>query len=117
MLLNFFMRTTILLNQLRCTAICLPFKQVKKQGADEADLKARLHCQEDPTPTTTSLRSVTSALATGSMEVKFETLSSNKFKVERTGQILAGHPHLHRTLPCVYARRPIPPVFKIKSDT
>ena len=67
-LLNFFVRTAILLNQLWCTAICLPFKQAKKWGADETDLKAHLRLQEDPTLTSTSLRSATSALAMGSME-------------------------------------------------
>ena len=40
MLLNFFVRTAILLNRLRCTATWLPYKQTKKRRADEADLKA-----------------------------------------------------------------------------
>ena len=40
MLLNFSVRTAILLNRLRCTAIWLPYKQTKKRRADEADLKA-----------------------------------------------------------------------------
>ena len=40
MLVNFFVRTAILLNRLRCTAIWLPYKQTKKRRADEADLKA-----------------------------------------------------------------------------
>ena len=40
MLLDFFVRTAILLNRLRCTATWLPYKQTKKRRADEADLKA-----------------------------------------------------------------------------
>ena len=67
-LTNFFVRTAILPNRLRCTAIWLPSKQTKKRGADEADLEARLRLQEDPTPTSTSPRSATSAPTTGTME-------------------------------------------------
>ena len=40
MLLNFFVRTAILPNRLRCTVIWLPYKQTKKRRADEADLAA-----------------------------------------------------------------------------
>ena len=82
-LTNFFVHTTILPNQLWCTAIWLPSKQTKKWGADEADLKVHLRLQEDPTLTLTSPRLATSAPAAGLLVWKrrvFDFLSSGKFE-------------------------------------
>merc|ERR1711924_34238 len=59
-LLDFFVRTAILLNRLRCTAIWLPYKQTKKRRATKRISRRRLRLQEDPTPTSTSPRSATS---------------------------------------------------------
>merc|ERR1711906_40283 len=59
-LLNFSVRTAILLNRLRCTAIWLPYKQTKKRRATKRISRRRLRLQEDPTPTSTSPRSATS---------------------------------------------------------
>ena len=81
MLTNFFVHTAILPNWLCCTAIWLPSKQMKKWGADKADLKVCLRLQEDPTLTLTSLRSATSALVTGLWKQRmFDFLLSDEFE-------------------------------------
>merc|ERR1711966_177304 len=82
-LLDFFVRTAILLNWLRCTAIWLPYKQTKKRRATKRISRRRLRLQEDPTPTSTSPRSATSALTTGLWKRRvFDLPSSDEFEKE-----------------------------------